>query len=181
MVWVVETGMPRKVAPNSVIAPPVSAQNPCIGVSLVIFDPMVLTIRQPPPNFAVKVLPDNPRINRGGHVPLRCELTRTNGFNETVRITISDLPPGLFAEPLLLTPAGPTSGWILISASESASLGAVPLKLAATTLLNGKEVSRAVEPLSGDKVVKAFASVGWGWGGSWGGPWDFQHFSATGR
>ena len=34
---------------------------------------------------------------------------------------------------------------------------------------------------SGDKVVKAFASVGWGWGGSWGGPWDFQHFSATGH
>jgi hypothetical protein len=34
---------------------------------------------------------------------------------------------------------------------------------------------------SGDKVVKAFASVGWGWGGSWGGPWDYQHFSATGR
>src|SRR4029450_7089033 len=30
------------------IAPPVSAQNPCIGVSLVIFDPMVLTMRQPP-------------------------------------------------------------------------------------------------------------------------------------
>jgi D-alanyl-D-alanine carboxypeptidase len=34
---------------------------------------------------------------------------------------------------------------------------------------------------SGDKVVKAFASIGWGWGGSWGGPWDYQHFSATGH
>ncbi len=32
-----------------------------------------------------------------------------------------------------------------------------------------------------DKVVRAFRSVGWGWGGSWGGPWDFQHFSATGH
>src|SRR3954447_9830689 len=48
MVWVVDTGTPRKVAANSVAAPPVSAQNPCIGVSLVILKPMVRTMRQPP-------------------------------------------------------------------------------------------------------------------------------------
>ena len=30
------------------IAPPVSAQKPCCGVSRVIFEPMVWTIRQPP-------------------------------------------------------------------------------------------------------------------------------------
>src|SRR4051812_12428404 len=48
MVWVVDTGTPRKVAANSVAAPPVSAQNPCIGVSLVIRRPMVRTMRQPP-------------------------------------------------------------------------------------------------------------------------------------
>jgi hypothetical protein len=33
----------------------------------------------------------------------------------------------------------------------------------------------------GDAMVEAFASVGWGWGGTWTGPWDYQHFSATGR
>src|SRR3954452_780313 len=48
MVWVVDTGTPRKVAANSVAAPPVSAQNPCIGVSLVIRNPMVRTMRLPP-------------------------------------------------------------------------------------------------------------------------------------
>src|SRR5216684_6175244 len=48
MVWVVETGTPSQVAMNSVAAPPVSAQNPCIGVSLVMRNPMVRTIRQPP-------------------------------------------------------------------------------------------------------------------------------------
>src|SRR5258707_1827353 len=50
MVCVVETGTPSKVAMNSVAAPPVSAQNPCIGVSLVMRSPMVRTIRQPPIN-----------------------------------------------------------------------------------------------------------------------------------
>jgi len=33
---------------------------------------------------------------------------------------------------------------------------------------------------AGDAVVRAFASVGWGWGGSWAGAKDYQHFSASG-
>ena len=47
-VVVVDTGTPSAVARNSVIAPPVSAQKPPTGFSLVIFWPMVLTMRQPP-------------------------------------------------------------------------------------------------------------------------------------
>ena len=36
--------------------------------------------------------------------------------------------------------------------------------------------------LPGDKVVKAFAAEGWGWGGSWtGGTLDLQHFSPSGH
>jgi poly-gamma-glutamate synthesis protein (capsule biosynthesis protein) len=34
---------------------------------------------------------------------------------------------------------------------------------------------------AGDVVVRAFASIGWRWGGSWHEPRDYQHFSATGR
>src|SRR6266508_2120415 len=48
MVWVVETGMPRKVARYSEVAAAVSAEKPPIGLSAVIFCPRVLTIRQPP-------------------------------------------------------------------------------------------------------------------------------------
>jgi hypothetical protein len=34
----------------------------------------------------------------------------------------------------------------------------------------------------GDKVIRAFASVGWGWGGSWTGTTkDYQHFSTNGH
>lgn len=35
--------------------------------------------------------------------------------------------------------------------------------------------------ISGDVVVEAFASIGWGWGGDWEGVKDYQHFSASGR
>ena len=34
--------------------------------------------------------------------------------------------------------------------------------------------------LPGDVVVRAFAAIGWRWGGEWSDPVDLQHFSATG-
>jgi hypothetical protein len=34
--------------------------------------------------------------------------------------------------------------------------------------------------VAGGPVVRAFAAVGWGWGGWWHSPRDYQHFSATG-
>jgi hypothetical protein len=34
--------------------------------------------------------------------------------------------------------------------------------------------------IAGGTLVRAFASVGWGWGGRWSDP-DYQHFSANGR
>lgn len=33
----------------------------------------------------------------------------------------------------------------------------------------------------GGVVVRAFAAIGWGWGGNWSGAVDYQHFSSTGR
>ena len=34
---------------------------------------------------------------------------------------------------------------------------------------------------AGDAVVRAFAAVGWRWGGAWTSLKDYQHFSANGR
>src|SRR5687768_10706375 len=56
MVCVVDTGIPSAVAANRVAAPPVSAQNPCIGVSRVMREPMVLTMRQPPINVPSPII-----------------------------------------------------------------------------------------------------------------------------
>jgi hypothetical protein len=35
--------------------------------------------------------------------------------------------------------------------------------------------------VEGGVVVRAFAAVGWSWGGRWAGARDYQHFSASGR
>ena len=48
MVWVVDTGMPSRDAAKMTSAPPVSAEKPPTGRSLVIRVPIVCTMRQPP-------------------------------------------------------------------------------------------------------------------------------------
>jgi hypothetical protein len=40
---------------------------------------------------------------------------------------------------------------------------------------------RAGMAFQGGVLVRAFASVGWGWGGTWSGSPDYQHFSVDGR
>jgi D-alanyl-D-alanine carboxypeptidase len=42
-----------------------------------------------------------------------------------------------------------------------------------------KDATGMIHP--GDAVVRAFSSVGWGWGGTWRSFKDWQHFSANGR
>jgi len=41
--------------------------------------------------------------------------------------------------------------------------------------------SRHRKGMVGRRVVKAFRSIGWGWGGAWSGTKDYMHFSSSGR
>lgn len=66
MVWVVETGMPRKVARYSEEAAAVSAEKPAIGLIAVIFRPRVLTIRQPPESVPSAMAPLASRTTQKG-------------------------------------------------------------------------------------------------------------------
>src|SRR3546814_20077767 len=68
MVWVVDTGMPNADAKHRVLAPPISAQKPPTGLSLVIFWPMGLTMPTPPHR------PEARRGGEGGGRPSRSRL-----------------------------------------------------------------------------------------------------------
>src|SRR5678810_1296507 len=68
IVCVVETGMPSAVARKSVIAPPVSAQKPPTGFSLVIFCPIVLTMRQPPKFVPWRIALSQDQISQVGGI-----------------------------------------------------------------------------------------------------------------
>ncbi|MHB8524375.1 MAG: PPC domain-containing protein [Limisphaerales bacterium] len=118
-----------------------------------------LSIQAPRPDFLVRCLPDTPRLSRGGHVPIRCELSPEAGFSGTVRVACESLPPGVFSEPLVLSPATP-SGLLILSAADDARLGSFPIRFAASSVVDGSAVTRMAKPLSDNRPAKeAFLTV----------------------
>lgn len=113
-----------------------------------------LTAEIPRPDFTVSILPDSPRIRRAGRVPVRCELTRLNGFSQPVKIFCRGLPTGVFAEPLVIPPSGSTAGVLMLSASADAALGSFPLEIAAVSASDELKIEKIAQPLSGDKPVR---------------------------
>lgn len=111
------------------------------------------------PAFSARYLGDVTRIHRGGTARLRCEVSRSGGFDGPVRFTCDGLPPGVHAEPLVV-PNAPHSGLMVLSADSDAPLGSVPLRVIATGTIAGKAVSVSAEPLNGDRAVRGgFLSV----------------------
>jgi hypothetical protein len=111
-----------------------------------------LTLTVPQPNYSVVFLPDAPRIRRGGRVPIRCEVNRSNGFAEAVKISCDDLPSGVYAEPLLI-PAGENSGLLLLSADPAAELKTSPLFISGSALHEGQVVTRRAQAIAGEKTA----------------------------
>ena len=50
-----------------------------------------------PPDFAVRFLPDAPRLHRGGNAKFWCEVERTAGYKGEVTVTLEGLPAGVTA------------------------------------------------------------------------------------
>lgn len=103
--------------------------------------------------FQVRFSPDAPRLNRGSHTRIRCEITRLGGFDGPIRLEWENLPTGVSGEPLVVT-TSPASGMMTLSASKDAALGTTPIRLVATASIASKSVRRTAEPLSNDKAVK---------------------------
>lgn len=56
-----------------------------------------LVISQPRPDFALMVLPDNPRVAPGDQAVLSVHAIRRDGFDGEIRLSLKDLPPGFTA------------------------------------------------------------------------------------
>lgn len=81
-----------------------------------------LSIREPQPDFSVKLAGMNPTVMPGASVGFSFRAERVDGFDETIRIDISGLPPGYFAT----SPMFIESGHDLISGSLRAAPDAKP-------------------------------------------------------
>jgi hypothetical protein len=103
----------------------------------------------PTPSFALRFLPDTPRVGRESHRKLWCQATRSGGFKGEVVVTFSELPVGVAASPVTL---GPVNGWtsvFTLSASADAPLGSAPITVTATGQIGEQKVSVPCVPERG--------------------------------
>ncbi len=105
-----------------------------------------------PPDFSAKLLADTLRINRGGRMIARVEVSRSD-FSGPIEISCDDLPRGILCEPIVISEDSST-GLLLFTASADADLKSFPLELKAAAVLSGKKETRAVQPVSGSKPTK---------------------------
>jgi hypothetical protein len=119
-----------------------------------------LSIHPVEQDFIVRFFPDIPRVNRGSHTKVRCEVTRLGDFRGAVRVAFDGLPPGVYSQPLVLTSETPGTGLLVLSAAPDAALGNFPIKLFATGVVRGSSVSHAAEPIiPGQKPRRGKRSV----------------------
>ncbi len=94
--------------------------------------PINLTVTQPQtPDFTISASPQALAINRGASGTSAITITRTGGFTADVTLSLGVLPQGLTAS-FNPNPATGGSSVLTISASSSASLGAVALTITGT-------------------------------------------------
>lgn len=111
-----------------------------------------------PQDFAVRFLPDAPRLHRGGNVAMWCEVKRLNGFKGDVTLTPEGLPAGVTAAPIVVGPDA--SGWFTFSAAPDAALGSSPLKIRASATIGNVPISHYAEPeIDGRVVADAYLTV----------------------
>jgi len=97
-----------------------------------------------PQDFAVRFLPDAPRLHRGGNVAMWCEVKRLNGFKGEVTVMPEGLPAGVSAMPVAL--GEDSSGWFTLAATPDAALGTVPIRLRANATIGAVPISHLAEP-----------------------------------
>jgi hypothetical protein len=98
------------------------------------------------PDFEVVFLPELPRVARGSHMKLWCQVKRKGGFDGDVVVALMDMPAGIYCEPLLLKQKEASSGLMVISAAPDAPLGMFPLHLIASGKAGDRIISRQLLP-----------------------------------
>ncbi|MDH3583288.1 MAG: hypothetical protein OER86_03650, partial [Phycisphaerae bacterium] len=102
-------------------------------------------------DFAVRFLPDAPRVGRDGHVRVWAEVRSLNGFKGEVALTLTKAPPGVSAAPVTL--AAGSSGVFTLRADPKAPLGTHAIQLQAVAVGGPDKVKRSAEAEHGGQVA----------------------------
>ena len=112
-----------------------------------------LTIAPPRPDFAVRILPDNPRISPGDTTVLTAEVIRKDGFDGEVRLSAAGLPDDWSLRAATISPKE-TQVRFTLTAPTNAEPGLMSPTIAGTATLADREVVREAWPA--EEVMQAF-------------------------
>jgi DNA-binding beta-propeller fold protein YncE len=101
-----------------------------------------LTVRPPRPDFKVSVLPQSPKVWRGGGIPLTVNVARMDGFTGPIDVRLDGLPPGFHAAASRIDADQMSTALALWVDAEAKSPVAAKMKLIAKAVIDGKEVER---------------------------------------
>lgn len=103
-----------------------------------------LTIREPRPDFSVKLAGANPTVMPGASIGFSFRADRKDDFDDPIQIDITGLPPGYSASTPLVIEAGHDliSGSLHALPDAPANADWSKLKIAAKAKINGKDVTR---------------------------------------
>lgn len=114
----------------------------------------------PQPDFTLRFRPDTPRVSRGSHTRIWCEIVRHGGFRGEVRLAARELPQGVSVSPLVLGPHNAWTSVCTLDAAEDAPLGSFAAVLEARARLDGTLVERQGIPEAGSRsVIRAHVTV----------------------
>jgi hypothetical protein len=105
-----------------------------------------LTIREPRPDFTVRMNPTNPAVWRGGALPITVTVERLDEFDGPIAVKFENLPPG-FSAPATFVEAGQLSTSFALfadAAAKNPDAKQPPLKLIATATIGGKTVTKEI-------------------------------------
>jgi len=106
-----------------------------------------LSIRRPEPDFRLVVVPnhetqpDAPVVGRGGRHWMDVLAFRNDGFDESIRVEATNLPPGVTCEPIVIGP-GKTSAPLVFSAAKDAPLGHAEIRVTGKATIGGVDTTR---------------------------------------
>ena len=112
-----------------------------------------LTVREGRPDFKLSLGSQSPSVPLGGSVAVEVSAMRRDGFEGPIRLLVRDLPDGIRASQETIA-AGETSGVLVLTAEADATLDhAVPLRIEGLAEIDGKPVTRLVDPSEGLNLI----------------------------
>jgi len=113
-----------------------------------------LSIAAPQPDFALRILPDNPRIAPGDTLALTADAVRIDGFDGEIALALDGLPPGFTVRGAVI-PAGQSDVRFTVTAPSDLPPGELTPTLSGTAEIEGRTVTRRATPA--EEVEQAFS------------------------